>query len=189
MKCIASKKFAMDLLTLGSVMASIATNGRKRFKSGIPSAAVIRYFRARNPDITFRNSENKENAKLKGESFEHVQTYAHALRQVEKETPDIFEDGDRFFNLDETAVDGEFGHKVKVFGSADTHHGGFRVSSANSGTGMHVTAVVVTSASGRKLPPFFVFAGKNTTSSWFELLSHEVYKDGTGVRPWLAIQG
>ena len=106
MNFIASKGFAMDLPTIRIVMASIAADGRKRFKSGIPSAAVIRSFRARNRDITFRNSENKENAKLKGENFEHVQTYARALRQVEREIPGIFEDGDRFFNLDETAVDG-----------------------------------------------------------------------------------
>ena len=31
-----------------------------------------------------------------------------------------------------------------------TQHGGFRVISANSGTGNHVTAVVVTSASDKK---------------------------------------
>ncbi|CDF32200.1 unnamed protein product [Chondrus crispus] len=86
-------------------------------------------------NITFRKSENKENAKVKGENFEHVQSYARALRQVDNENPGIFEDGDRFFNLDETAVNGEFGKRVKVFGSADTHHGGFSVSSANSGTG------------------------------------------------------
>ena len=80
MTFIASKRFAMESPTLRSVMASLATDGRKRFKSWIPSAAIVRSFRARNRDITFRDSENKENAKLKGENFEHVQTYAVALQ-------------------------------------------------------------------------------------------------------------
>ena len=63
--------------------------------------------------------------------------------------------------MDETAVGAEFGQRVKVFGPSDTHHGGFLSSSANYGTGKHLTAVVVSSSSGKCLPPFFVFAGKH----------------------------
>eukprot|EP00171_Calliarthron_tuberculosum_P002548 IDg2548t1 len=186
---IATRGFAMDVTTLRSVLASIAADGRKGFANGIPSDSVVRSFRTRNRDITFRNTENKENAKLRGENFSHVQTYATALRQVVVHNPGIYDDENRVYNLDETHVDGEFGHRVKVFGSSRTHQGGFRVSAAKGGSGKHVTAVVVTSASGRKLPPFLVFAGKNTMSGWFEPLPVSSYKDRHGIPHWLTIPG
>ena len=82
MKFIASRSFAMDARTLSSVMAAIASAGRRGFENGLPSADVIRAFRARNRDITFRNAENKEQAKVRGENYYHVKTYANALKHV-----------------------------------------------------------------------------------------------------------
>ena len=93
------------------------------------------------------------------------------------------------FNLDEMSVDGDFGHRVKVFRFANAQYGGVGFSSKYSGSGKHLAAVVVTSASGSKLPLFFVFAGKDTMCSWFERLLQDVYKDGTRTCQWLTIPG
>ena len=74
--------------------------------------------------------------------------------------------------MDETAVSTEFVQPVKVFGAADTKHGGFRAAPA-SGSSKHITAVVAVSASGRKPPPFFIVAGKNIMSGWKKPLHME----------------
>ncbi len=50
--------------------------------------------------------------------------------------------------------------RTKVFGSSQTHHGGFVASSSGDESGTHVTAVIAVSASGRKTPPFFIEQGK-----------------------------
>lgn len=186
----AQRGFAMDVRELTRIMGAIAGDGRRRgFKNGIPTGDVIRSFRARNRDITLRTFENKENAKLKGENYEDVKTYADALERIAAANDGIFDSGDRFWNLDETKVDGEFGHKTKVFGSSGTHHGGFRASATSAGSGKHLTAVVVASASGRKLPPFFVFAGKNVMSNWFDPLRGDQYCDESGNPHWFATGG
>lgn len=108
MRFVASRGFAMDVRTLRSIMFFIANDGRRGFPNGIPSAEVVRSFRARNRDITLRNAENKENAKLKRENYHHVKIYADVLRVVEKAHDGMFSDGNRFCNLDETAVDAEY---------------------------------------------------------------------------------
>ncbi len=77
--------------------------------------------------------------------------------------------------MDETNVSCEFGQRLKVFGSSATHHGGFVSSSATSGSGTHVTAVIAVSASGRKSSPFFIVAGKQVMSAWFDPLSKEEF--------------
>ena len=65
---------------------------RSTFKNGLPSDGVIRNFRARHKDITFRNYERKELAKINGEDVEHLRSYERALRMVEKQNPGVFSD-------------------------------------------------------------------------------------------------
>ena len=60
MKRFACKAFAIDLLTLGSMMASVATDERKGFKSGLPFAAIIISFCARNRYVTVCKSGKRE---------------------------------------------------------------------------------------------------------------------------------
>ncbi len=88
----------------------------------------------------FSKLRKKDNAKLREEIYNHVNTYADALKLIEQQNPGIFDDGDRFWNLDETCVDPEFGKRIKVFGSSNTHHGGFRSNNAQSGIEKNVTA-------------------------------------------------
>ncbi|CDF32934.1 unnamed protein product [Chondrus crispus] len=163
----------------------IATHGRGDLKKGVPSPNFIRSFRARHRDITCRNYEKRELAKLKGESFKHLKTFEAALKQVSKANPGIFEKPEFIWNLDETKVSGEHGQNVKVFGSSDTSHGGFRSTNAVAGTGKHLTAVVVSSAAGHVVPPFFILAGVNQMQRWFESLHPEIFKDELGFPHWM----
>lgn len=137
-------------------MAAIAVDVRRGFENGLPSADVTRAFWACNKDISFRNIETKEEAYFRGGTYNHVETHANARQQVEASNPGIFTDGFKLWNIEGTALNAAFGQHVKVCSSSDTRHGGFRASSANIGTGKHLTAVFVTSASDKCLPPFFV---------------------------------
>lgn len=157
----AERGFAMTVRDVETAVAEIASDGRARSyqrTNGLPSKDVIRRFRAGNRNLTYRNRENKDKAKLRGEEYSHVRTYEVALRTVEKETPGIFKNPSVLYNMDETSVDSEFGTKIKVFGPSNTNHGGFNASSTN-GKGKHVTAVISCSAEGQKPPPFFIVAG------------------------------
>jgi len=66
----------------------------------------------------------------------------------------------------------EYGKKTKVFGAADTHHGGFAACHASK-MNKHINAIIAVSASGLKAPPFFIVAGKNVMSSWLEPLKKD----------------
>lgn len=116
--------FAADSLDLKGLMSRIAADGRANYYQGFPSNDVIRSFRARNRNITYRSSENKDVVKLKGESYHHVKTYADVLKRVDNDFPGMLQDADKIWNMDETAVSAEFGRKFKAFVSSNTHHGG-----------------------------------------------------------------
>ena len=81
------------------------------------------------------------------------------MRQVEKDFPDVFEDGNRVWNMDKTKVEGTLGKKVKRFVSSSTHHGEI-VTSRENRDGKHVTSVICVSASGKSKPPLFIVARK-----------------------------
>ncbi len=100
--------------------------------------------------------------KFRGESFDHVEGFFKILEDVKKRNPGILFDGERVWNMDETSISSEFGKRIKVFGSSQTHHGGFVSSSTRIRSGTHVTAVIAVSASGRKTPPFFIVQGKKS---------------------------
>ena len=166
----AQRGFPVDVAGIKRIMAEVAADGRKGW------ANAVRSSRARHREITFRNYERKENAKLKGESFWHVQRYFDVLKQIESKYPGILEDGDRIWNVDETAVDSTFGKKRKVFGPSNSHHGGFVASAKTAGAGKHIRCVVAVSASRRKAPPFFIVAGKHVMSNWVDPLP-TIYKN------------
>ncbi len=159
-------------------------------KTGVPSEDAIRAFRARHREITFRNAENKDRSKFRGESFDHVGGFFKILKHAEKSNPGILSDGDRVWNMDETSISCEFGKRTKVFGSSQTHHGGFVESSTGSGSGTHGKAVIAVSASGRKTPPFFIVQGKKVITRWFDPLPAKscgghVLAENTGSRPMI----
>lgn len=137
---------------LKSLLFQTARLNGTPYKHGLPCDDTIRLFRAKHREITFRNYESKDLAKLKGECFEHVDPFLDIVSMIGEKHAGLLSDGDRIWNLDETAVDPELGKKLKVFSDASSHHGGSRV--ACSGSGRHVTAVIAASASGRVCPPF-----------------------------------
>ena len=173
----AKRGFAADNEELKSLMAKIANDGRKRtFKSEVPSMDAIRSFRARRPELRYRKAEAKETVNLRGENFDHVNTYATVLKNVLSDYPGIFDNGDYVWNMDETQVDGEFGERKKVYSPADTHHGGFIATKKHAGDGRHVTVVMAVSASAKKAPPFFIVEGKRNMSNWYMKLAEDEYE-------------
>lgn len=122
----ASRGFAADEDDLKSLMRRISADGRSQLCEGFPSKDTVRSFRARHRDITYRATDNNDLARLKGEKYEHLKTYATALRQVDSDFPEILRDPGRIWNMDETSVTAEFGMKTKSFVSSKTHHGGFK---------------------------------------------------------------
>lgn len=95
---------------------------------------------------------------MKGEDTDHVKSYVRALKQVGEANPGLFADPSRIWNMDETEVSGEFGEHERVFGPSSTCHAGFKASEGR-GTGKHLTAVIIASAAGHVLPPFFYIRG------------------------------
>ena len=162
-KYAAKHGFATSVEDMTSVMYDIASDGRKPFRTdtGLPSADAIRHWRAVNRDITYRNVENKDAAKLHAEIYDHVASFPKVLRDVGNDFPGIFQNPYRLWNLDETAVSCEYGKKRKVFGAADTHHGGYTAWHASK-MSKHITAIISVSASRLKASPFF-------RCSWKEL--------------------
>ena len=121
--------FVVDVNTLKRVMLAVVKSRneieeRSSLKNGLPGDGMIRHFRARHRDITFRNYGHKELAKFNGEDLEHVRSYERVFRFVEKQNPGLFSEASQFWNLDETSVRSEVGTKCKVFGPAGTSHGG-----------------------------------------------------------------
>ncbi len=92
-------------------------------ESVIPSDNGIRALRARHREIRFRNFENKDKAKVKGEGYDHVEGFF--VKDVEKTNRGILSYGDRVLNMDVTSVSFAFGKRIQVFGSSQTHNGCF----------------------------------------------------------------
>lgn len=61
-------------------MSDVSNDARERNWSNYhPNNVSIRAFRARNLDLTFINSENKEAVNLRGERFSHVYPFFSIL--------------------------------------------------------------------------------------------------------------
>lgn len=78
----------------------------------------------------------------------------------------MLRDPDRFWNMDETSVDVEYGEWEKYFTSSSRHYGGFKAV-GKDWNGKHITEVIAASAFGLVAPPFFIVAGKNVMKVWF----------------------
>ena len=73
--CAASRGFSVNEDMIKTLMAKISSDGLPGWKNGIPSADAIRFFRARHRELTYRNHEDKDNARLKGENYYHTETF------------------------------------------------------------------------------------------------------------------
>ena len=81
--------------------------------------------------------------------------------------------------MDETYVDGEFGHRRKSFSSARSHHRGFQA--VQKGSRKHLTAVITASALGKLVPLFSIAAGKNVMEASLKPLPAESYTSKAGI--------
>lgn len=140
------KGSALNPANFRMAMRRIANDWRTTgYKTKTPCAHTFRQFRAENRNIAVRNKTNQAQDKIDEENFEHVSTMEHVLQGFLKDHPDIGKDPNRFWNLDETCIDSEFGMKEKVIRSSSYRFSGYKASSADSGSTVRVTAVVATS--------------------------------------------
>ena len=73
--CAASRGLSINDGMLKTLMAKIASDRRPGWKKGIPGPDAIRSFRARHREMAYRNQKEKDNARLKGENYYHVDTF------------------------------------------------------------------------------------------------------------------
>ena len=66
MNFAAQRCFALTVRALKTIMEKIAADGRPGWLSRLLCDDAVRSFRARHHEMTFRNSENKDSANLKG---------------------------------------------------------------------------------------------------------------------------
>lgn len=151
---VASRGAAIGYNALRSMMAKVASDGRKGFANDLPSDAAIRSFRARHRELTFRAQENKEIANISAENETHIKPFFDIIAGIGERSEGLLSNPNFIWNLDETAVDATFGKKEKVFTSSKSHHGGYKACSTQYASQKHITAVVCVSASGLCAPPF-----------------------------------
>lgn len=90
----------------------------------------------------------------------------------------------RIWNIDETAIDGEYRVLQKVFGPSHTNLGGLTFTTIGSKKGRHVSAVFRASASCRVLSPYSIVQAKSIMKNRFLPLSKALFnnKDGSPFR-------
>lgn len=101
-----------------------------------------------------------------------LQMFAHIgehYKMVATNHPGVFNKALNVWNMDETAVTGKTGRKLRVSSASNSHHGCARVE-LPLGNDLHVTAVIITSADGEKLSPLFIITGKYIMERWFQPL-------------------
>ena len=111
----ARRGFAGDVMDLKRLMAECVILNGTPYNNGLPSHEAVRAFRSKHRQISFRSHERKDLAKVKGENYEHVDTFFRILEGVEHDIQGILRNGDRLWNMDETAVDTEYGKKPVSF--------------------------------------------------------------------------
>ena len=162
----ARRGFAADNEDLKQMMAKMAELNGCPYKNGLPTNDTVRVFRAKHKDIAYRDSESKDRAKLNAENYEHVEKLFEIIETVHEIFPYTKDLGNLVWNMDETAIDSEYGRRRKVFTDASSHHGGARASVKSAGGGKHITLVVAASAAGNKCPPFFIIQGVKVMENW-----------------------
>ena len=78
----ANRGFAADIEHLRVIMALIANLNRRPYAKGLPSTVVVHTFRLKHLDLTFRDAESKDCAKLHAENFEHIDRLFSILQEI-----------------------------------------------------------------------------------------------------------
>jgi len=105
---------------------------------------------------------------LLAEHPSHARVYQKALDNLFASHPALRTSPVHIWNMDETDVTGH-GQVRKMYFAAGAARTGFD-SNPNITNGPHVTCVLTTSPSGKKLPPFFIIAGNMFMSCWWDRL-------------------
>ena len=156
---------AADEDSARSMMGKIASDGRGDCcKNELPCKGAFIHFRARNPDLTNRRQNAKDQAKTKAETWSHVSSLKDALEEVLEKHPSPRSNPEAIVNIDEVGVNTEFGERKKTLVSTSSRAGAG--AAPPPACEKHATLVISASAAGRIAPPFFAVAGKNAMSSW-----------------------
>ena len=75
-------------------------------------------------DIAYKKIENKEAAKMAAELFSQVETFFAAVQHVKDSHHGLLDDPKRVWNMDETAVDCNFGKLKRGFTASGKRSGG-----------------------------------------------------------------
>lgn len=95
LKTASSRGFAVDNAQFKHVLSSIGAHGRKKYKTGIPSDEVIRTYQSQNNDITDKQVESKEHAKLAAKTYAYIDTFFAALDNIQLKYPEILLNANR----------------------------------------------------------------------------------------------
>ena len=166
----AHRGFAVDNACLKYMRSHIAADGRPGWKGNAPSDDAVRSFREHNCEICLRTTQSKDEVKLKGESYSHVQTFFDELVKIRKRFPGIFGRQGQSMEHGWVICGNGVWKKTKSYAEARCHHGGSCPARSSSEPGKHVTAIIATSASGRKALLFFFVAGKLAMQHWIHSL-------------------
>lgn len=90
--------------------------------------------------------------------MDDVSTLVNHIRALKMKHRHMFNDPNKIWNLDKTAVNATYGKRVRVFNSARTNLGGRSPNIKDNGA--HVSAVLFASALGFIAPTFFVAVRK-----------------------------
>lgn len=100
----AVRGFSFDIDYLRHIIRRIADGGRVGWSNDVPRSEALRSFQARHSELSFKNHERKDAAKLAAEDAEHLKSFSKLLTIIEERNPGIFADPCRLWNVDETAV-------------------------------------------------------------------------------------
>lgn len=106
--------FAFRLEKSKSLMGRVAKDGRVNcYKTGVPSEATVRKFRADHRELTVRTARNMDLARIKAQSYAHVETYQEAVFPVIEKYPTLSCNPDLLWNMDEVGVSAERGTPLR----------------------------------------------------------------------------
>lgn len=133
------------------------------FVGGRPGKDWIQGFLKRHPDIVWRKTEHLSNARARAEDPQVLAAWFDLLEKVLDENG-IKDHSAHIFNVDETGFTTD-PKPQKVL----AEKGAKRVTQSIGGSGREqITVNCAVSASGKTLPPFVIYSGKNLYIAWTE---------------------
>lgn len=149
---MAKRGLGITRMELKEYVSFLVQNRKHHFGASGPSDKWLSAFLRRNPDLSLRVPEKLSYQRRQASSFERVSGFFEVLEEVckkEKFRPELV------WNADETSLQPNI-KELKVIAERGSH-----VTSRGAEGGVSATLMVCISAAGEKLPPLYVFQGKN----------------------------